>query len=62
MIIIIKIKVMIKIKFYSLKFCRTSFLYLRVNEVVVFKIFKLLLNLFKIDGPLSEWLLLYILP
>ena len=62
MIIIIKIKVMIKIKFYSLKFCRTNFLYLRVNEVVVFKIFKLLLNLFKIDGPLSEWLLLYILP
>ena len=48
------IKEMDEVKFYSLEFFKTSFLQLWVNEVVVLKMFNLLLNLFKTDGPLNE--------
>ena len=43
-----------EIKFYSLEFFKTTFLQLWVNEVVVLKMFGLLLNLFETDGPLNE--------
>ena len=45
---------MIKILFYLLKFFKTSFLWLWVNEVVGLKILKPLLNLFHIDAPINK--------
>ena len=47
---------MIKIEFCSRKFCITSFLWLVVKKVIVFKTSKLLLNLFQIDGPVNKML------
>ena len=54
-IIIIKSFLIIKIMINSILFTQvlqTSFLELRVNEVVLFKTFKLLLNLFQINEML----------
>ena len=48
------IKEIDEIKFYSLEFFKASFLQLWVNDVVVLKMFSLLLNLLKADGPLNE--------
>ena len=56
MLVMVMIKVMIKIKFYSLKFFKVSSLQSWVNEVVALKSFKTLPNLFQIDGPINEML------
>ena len=45
-----------EIRFYLLKFFKISFLQLRVNEVVVFKIVNSFLNLFKTDDPINKML------
>ena len=56
LVMIIAIKVMIEVMLYSFKVSKTSFLQLWANEVAMFKIFRSLLYLFKIDSLINEML------